>query len=492
MMQGGNNMARIRLLPLILLVAAGFIFPADFLFASTPKFHVDVGLNHFYKNRYLEAYREFKAALDLDQRYPEAHYNLGRVYKAQGFIKEALIEFQIAVQLKPDYLAAKRELDSLRKNLEEDVGAQLKIKGKETFQQTEFDDMPSDEAEKRARQLLSQGRSEEALKYFDLALRDRPGDAGLNKMAGFLYFRQNRYTDALDRYLKAQSNSPADAEIPYAIGLIYMKTQMPQKAETFFGQAIRLQQDMIKAHFALGESYEAQERLEDAVFQFRKCLEINPKLKEAQSKLAYLAGRQSYNYFSRGSYYYQRGEYDKAEPLLSMARTYGSLTADQNRQADEMLNTSRYWINKQKAQEKISAERQQVRSEANISRTFDVFEVSRNSSPYIGRAVAWQGVIEFITVRKGRKVLFVNSQPSINADANMDYSFEVEFPKDLPNDPRVAAKAEIVVKGKILKVEKLHNQNSGSFSSRRQPVLEASEIRFVRENYDQPLVLRFF
>jgi len=86
----------------------------------------------------------------------------------------------------------------------------------------------------------------------------------------------------------------------------------------------------------------------------------------------------------------------------------------------------------------------------------------------------------------------VNSQPTVNADSNMDYSFEVEFPKDLPNDARIALKSEVVVKGRILRVDKIHNINSGSFSSRRQPVVEASEIIFTRPNYDAPLVLQFF
>ena len=485
-------MFRKQYMPVLMLAFIGILFFQSLIEAATPKFHVDVGLNHFYKNRYLEAYREFKAALDIDPRYAEAHYNLGRVYKAQGFIKEALIEFQIAVQLKPDYQAARRELDALKQNLEADVAAQLKLKGKETVQQTEFSSISGDEAEKRARQLLTQGRSEEALKYFDLALRDRPDDANLNKLTGFLYFKQNLYNDALARYQRAQKSSPADAEIPYAIGLIYMKTQMPQKAESFFNQAIRIQGDMMKAQFALGEAYEAQDRIEDAVFQFKKCLEINPNLKEAKNKLSYLAGRQSYNYFSRGSYFYQRGEYEKAEPLLSMARNYGSLTSDQIRQADEMINTSRFWINKKVAQEKIASERRQTSSEANISRSVDVHEVSVNSVPYIGRAVEWQGEVEFVSNRKGRKYIFVNSQPSVNSDSNMDYSFEVEFPKDLPSDPRVASKASVTVKGRIVRVEKLRNEISGAFSSRRQPVLEASEIRFNRVNYDQPLVLQFF
>ncbi|EKD83442.1 MAG: TPR Domain containing protein [uncultured bacterium] len=480
-----------RLISLALLVAA-ILLQINILEASTAKFHVDVGLNHFYKNRYLEAYREFKMALEKDPRYPEAHYNLGRVYKAQGFIKEAIIQFQIAVQIKPDYLAARRELEAMQKTLSTDVAAQQKIQGRETMQQTEFDTMPADQAVSRAREMLNQGRTDEAIRYYEVALNERPDDAALNKMLGFLRFRQNRFTDALDSYAKAQKNAPNDAEIPYAMGLIYMKTQTPDRAESFFSQAIKLQPTMVKAVFGLGEAYEAQERSDDAILQFRRCLEINPNLKEAKDKLSYLAGRQSYNYYSRGTYFYQRGEYDKAEPLLSMARQYGNLTADQNRQVDEMLNASRFWLNKQKEQQRVEQERRDTSNASYVGKTIDVYDVSRNPTPYIGNAVEWNGRVEFITTKKGRRVLFVNSQPSVNSENNMDYSFEVEFPKDLPVDPRIAAFAQVSVKGKILRVDKLMNEVSSSFSSRRQPVVEAAEVRFDRENYEQPLVLRFY
>ncbi|MBU1105211.1 MAG: tetratricopeptide repeat protein [Candidatus Riflebacteria bacterium] len=484
-------MKRHRFIVLALLVAV-VLLQINILEASTAKFHVDVGLNHFYKNRYLEAYREFKAALDIDPRYPEAHYNLGRVYKAQGFIKEAIVQFQIAVQINPDYQAARRELQSMQQALASDVAAQQKIQGRETIQKTEFDTMPADQAAGRAREMLNQGRTDEAIRFFEVALREKPDDAGLNKMVGFLLFRQNRFSDALERYSKAQKGSPSDAEIPYAIGLIYMKTQTPDRAESFFGQAVKLQPSMIKAVFGLGEAYEAQERIEDAILQFRKCLELNPNLKEARDKLSYLAGRQSYNYYSRGAYFYQRGEYDKAEPLLSMAREYGNLTPDQNKQVDEMLNASRFWIKKQKEQQRVEQERRDTSSASYVGKDTFVFDVSRNPTPYIGTAVEWRGRIEFISKRKGRSVLFVNSQPTVNADNNMDYAFEVEFPKDLPSDSRIAAYANVVVKGKILRVDKLMNQVSGSFSSRRQPILEASEVQFERENYEQPLMLRFY
>lgn len=460
--------------------------------AATAKFHVDVGLNHFYKNRYLEAYREFKLALEKDPRYPEAHFNLGRVYKAQGFLKEAIIQFQIAVQIKPDYLAARRELESMQRTLATDVAAQQKIQGQETLQQTEFATLPADQAVSRAREMLNQGRTDEAIRYYEVALRERPQDAGLNKMLGFLRFKQNRFSDALESYSKAQQSTPADAEIPYAIGLIYMKMQAPERAEGFFSQAVKLQPDMIKAVFGLGEAYETQDRVEDAILQFRRCLELNANLKEAKDKLTYLAGRQSYNYYSRGAYFYQRGEYDKAEPLLSMARQYGNLTPDQNRQVDEMLNASRFWLNKQKEKLRIEQERQTTSRSSYVGKNIDVYDVSRNPVPYIGNAVEWSGRIEFITRKKGSRVLFVNSQPSINPESNMDYAFEVVFPKDLPTDPRIAAFANVSVKGKILRVDKLLNEVSTSFSSRRQPVVEAAEVRFERENYEQPLILRFY
>lgn len=476
----------------IALLFVALLLPANLLEAQTAKFHVDVGLNHFYKNRYLEAYREFKQALEKDPRYPEAHYNLGRVYKAQGFMKEAIIQFQIAVQIKPDYLAARRELEAMQQTLATDVAAQQKIQGRETLQQTEFDTIPADQAVSRAREMLNQGRPEKAIRYYEVALRERPEDAALNKMLGFLRFRQNRFTDALESYTTAQKNAPTDAEIPYAIGLIYMKTQAPERAESFFSQAVALQPSMVKAVFGLGEAYEAQERIEDAILQFRRCLELNPNLKEAKDKLSYLAGRQGYNYYSRGSYFYQRGEYDKAEPLLSMARQYGNLTADQNRQVDEMLNASRFWINKQREQQRVEQERRTTSNAAYVGKFVDVYEVSRNPTPYIGSAVEWSGRIEFITTKQGRRTLFVNSQPSVNAESNMDYVFEVVFPKDLQSDPRIAAYAEVSVKGKILRVEKVLNEVSNSFSSRRQPVVEAAEVRFDRENYAEPLIMRFF
>ena len=464
---------------------------ACIVFAQTSKLHVEVGLNHFYKNRYLEAYKEFKKAIELDPACAEAYYNLGRVYKAQGFIKEAIVEFQVAVRLKPDYVAAKRELDALSKSFASDIDKQIRSQGSENFRKTEFSSMSSDDAESKAKQMLNQGKTDEAIRYYSVVVKERPNDVSSHKMLGFLNYKSNRFTDSLNSYQAAARLSPTDPEIPYAIGLIYMKTKSPEKAESYFKNAIKLNSSMIKAYFALGESYEAQEKIDDAVFQFRKCLELNPNLKEAKNKLDYLVGKQSYNYYSRGSYFYQRGDYEKALPLLSMAKSHGNLTADQKRQIEEMLNASQYWVSKQQAEKKATAEREQIMNQANITRSVSPYDVSNNPNSYIGKAVEWEGDVEFIKNERGRLTICVNSNSKYDAETNMDYCFMVVLPKKVGEDHRISDNSKVTVKGKITRVEKIYYDGAG-FSSRKQPVVEAVEVNFRREDFDDmPLVLRF-
>lgn len=460
--------------------------------ASTVKMHIDIGLNHFHRNRFLEAFREFKAATEKDPRNPEAHFNLGRVYKAQGFLKEAMMQYQIALQLNPNYLSAQRELAELRQILTQDERVQQKLEGQTSLPQTDYSSIPSAEAERRGRQLLNQGRTNEAIRYFEVILRERPDDAEVLKLIAFLYFRQEKFADSLEYYTRAQKSSPQDAEIPYAIGLVHLKTNQANSAESSFQRALQLQPNMVKAAFALGESYEAQGKTEEAIFQFRKCLEMNPQLQEAEDKLTYLAGRQSFNYFSRGSYFYQQGDYAKAEPLLSLAQNYGNLSSEQNQQITEMLNASRFWLRRQQEQDAKTAARRQIQHDSYISRAVDINDVSRNPTPYIGHAVSWTGTLECIHNRRGKQTILLNSNSAVKIESNMDYAFEAHFSKPLPDDPRIGLGAQVEITGKIIRVERIFNNDSNTFSSRRQPVVDATEAKFLRPNYPQPLVLRFY
>lgn len=106
-------------------------------FAQGAKFHVDVGVNYFNKKQYIEAYQEFKTAIEKDPTCAEAYYNLGRVYKAQGSTQEAIAEFQNAIRVKPDYPEAKKELKSLNASTNPKTYSQNKENRNDYYQQTQ-------------------------------------------------------------------------------------------------------------------------------------------------------------------------------------------------------------------------------------------------------------------------------------------------------------------------------------------------------------------
>ncbi|HNV68683.1 MAG TPA: hypothetical protein PKO06_03230, partial [Candidatus Ozemobacteraceae bacterium] len=154
---------------------------------------------------------------------------------------------------------------------------------------------------------------------------------------------------------------------------------------------------------------------------------------------------------------------------------------------------ARYWVGKKQATEKVNQERKVVKVDSYINKTLTVDRVVDNPSTFIGQAVDWEGKAVCSTDSKGNTIYVVNSNPNVNSDNDLSQSFGVIFPKDLPNDPRVSdAYSTIRVKGKIVRVEKVMNTWTSFLSRDRQPILEASEATFSRENYPDPLVIRFY
>ncbi len=475
--------------PLLLGLLLGVALSAA---AQTVQLHIDVGLNHFYKKRYLEAFKEFKAAVEKDPKSAEGHFNLGRVYKAQGFLKEAVLEFEITLAINPGHQQARRELQAIKTQLQSDIGARLKLEGQEEALRQRQSDTPGPTPEQRAQEILRQGRTAQAIALYEEASRADPFNVRLKKTLGFLYFKQNDLSNSLARYEEAARLAPDDPELHYALGLIDMRTRNFTSAASRFSLAVSRSPDLVKAHFALGEAYEALGRFEDAAFQYRKVLTLNPQTTEATTRLRDLSNRMGYNYFSRGTFYYQQGDYEKAEALLALAQQFGSLPADQARQIDEMLGASRYWIGKKREEEKVRTERQETRQQSYITKDIRVEEVVLNPNPWLGKPVVWSGTATFQDEWQGKPRFFVNTNNDVNPDSNLDFVFGVVFPKPLPKDPRISIYSQVSVKGKIVGMEKAFNTWTQTLSRRRQPIVEATEVTFTREQYEQPLVIRYY
>ncbi len=461
--------------------------------AGSASLHVDVGLNHFYKKRYLEAFQEFKAATEVDPRNAEAHYNLARIYKLQGFFKEAAAELMLTLQIKPDHSAAQRELADIKGKLERDVSQRLKIEGKQVTVREAVEQVGQDQQQKLGQKLLAKGDLAGAATAFEAALTSNPYNPKIHAVLGYIYFQGNKFAQALERYTKAAELSPNDAEVQYALGLLHIRLDAYDRAETHLKQAIALSPDLVKAHYSLGEVYEKLEQSENALFEYRKCLALNPDLSQAKARIDSLGSRLAFQYFNRGVVYYQKGKYEKAEALLGLSVQQGQLSAAQRDQAEEMLKTSRFWIAKQQGEEKIRKVRQDVRQDAYINKDIRIEDVVNTPGSYVNQPVTWTGEVVFIDTKGGRPRYFINSNTNVKAESNLDYVFGIVFPKDLPRDSRINLYARVEVRGRVLRVEKVQNTVSLAMSRQQQPIIEATEVTFTRESESsEPLVVRFY
>ncbi len=127
-----------------------------------------------------------------------AHYNLGRIYQdREQLIDKALEQYRIVVALQPDHDRVHNNLGNI---------------------------------------YLSQGREQETITEFELAVKYNPRLSFAYFTLGNLYTRQGRYADAMGNYLRALELRPASPYTHNALGVLYR----PEAAVEEFQKAILL------------------------------------------------------------------------------------------------------------------------------------------------------------------------------------------------------------------------------------------------------------
>jgi len=166
--------------------------------------HNNLGVVYIKQGRFDEALKEFELALQIEPRYAEVFNNLGVTYLKMGKIDAAKREFQNALRIRPDYVEANSNLNLANQG---QSGNAEKIN-------THYS---------RANELLSQGRFDEAIKEFRIALKQRPNDAEIYNNMGAAYVKMGRLGEAAKEFENALRFRTGDAAIHYNLGLIYMK-----------------------------------------------------------------------------------------------------------------------------------------------------------------------------------------------------------------------------------------------------------------------------
>jgi tetratricopeptide (TPR) repeat protein len=291
--------------------------------------HFNLATSEAHHQRYVEAAREYKRALDLDPANDVARLSLAKAlmiinqvqqalpyaieytrhkpddaegYVVAGQAYRKLGEFQKAADVLEDAIKLNPDSYDARYNLGFSLGRLGRTE--EAIQQVQEAEKlkpHSAEATYELGMLLAKRRDEQAAQSKFQAFqqlkvaRDTKEKAGVLNNQGNAYLQARKYRAAAQAYQQAVSMDPANAEWHYNYALALSDLSDRAGEERELEKAVELDPNLAKAHDDLGLCYLADGKSPLAERQFNAALEIKPQFAEAQNNLGVLYARQGKN-----------------------------------------------------------------------------------------------------------------------------------------------------------------------------------------------------
>jgi len=156
-----------------------------------------------------------------------------------------------------------------------------------------------------AREFGLRGDFEQAVALVEEIIRDDPDVIDAYFTMGNLYFKEEKFEEALESFFKALERKPDDAFTAINIANSYIMMGDFDEAEKFLLSIIDALPPDSQIHFILGNINYFQKEYEEALKNYEKCLELNPSSASAYSAI--------------GGIYVTQGNLDEAETYLKKA-----------------------------------------------------------------------------------------------------------------------------------------------------------------------------
>ena len=136
--------------------------------------------------------------------------------------------------------------------------------------------------------LQREGKIEDAIGHFEQALQLRPDRALLHyDLAGAL-MQAGTVQEAINHWEQALELKPDFVEAHNNLGITLEQTGRAPEAIRHFEQAIQIKPDFAEAHYNLGIALEREGRIAEAISHFEQALQINPNFVKAYDELTRL------------------------------------------------------------------------------------------------------------------------------------------------------------------------------------------------------------
>jgi tetratricopeptide (TPR) repeat protein len=226
-------------------------FPGVSETAEFQRNYLSYGSVYFQRGYFDQAEASFRLALRNDPSGAEALYGLGSVYLKQQKTGEAREGFERAIKLRASYP------DTLP-NAWNNLG------------------------------LLAtrEGRTAEAIPYFQEALRLSPDHLVALNNLGNAYRQQKRWDEARKVLERAVTVGPQDPEANYSLGMVFAQIDDTEQAFEYLQRALRLRPAYPEALNNLGVLYLRTRRRDEAVASFEESIRVAPVFDQSYLNLA--------------------------------------------------------------------------------------------------------------------------------------------------------------------------------------------------------------
>ncbi len=213
------------------------------------------------------------------------YLSYGSSFFQRGYMDQAAASFQIALRDDPESAEALYGIGSVFLNQQKNTEARdcferaLKLRAS-------YPDTLANSWNNLGLLAARDGRGDEAIGYFQEALKLGPDHSIALDNLGSAYRQQKRWDDARSTYDHALRVNPDDPEANYGLGMVFAQNDETTRAFDFLQKALKLRPLYPEALNNLGILYLRTERRDEAVATFEQCIRLAPAFEQSYLNLA--------------------------------------------------------------------------------------------------------------------------------------------------------------------------------------------------------------
>lgn len=262
--------------------------------------HLQKGIDYAAKGDTLAAILEFRNAIKIDPKFPEARYQLGLAYLKTGEAKQALGQFDRAATLDPQNIDAQlkaAEIFFLGKNTQESRKRVEKILATDANAPDAYSLLANLE--------LQDKKFPEALQAVAKAIQLKPQQSRYSLVKAHILTAMKDYEGAEKAILLALAQEHENIANHNALVTFYAGTDKPEQAENALREMIATFPDLPDPHITLAELYLHKGQLAEAEKSIKEAISKKPEASEL--------------YVIEGNFYRKTRQPEKAEKSYRLA-----------------------------------------------------------------------------------------------------------------------------------------------------------------------------